>query len=373
MSAQASSTPRLYVATRKGLFILSPARGGSWGVAGTAFLGEPVTMVLPDPRDGSLLAALRLGHFGVKLHRSGDGGASWEECEVPAYPEKPAAAEDDPHPWSVDQVWALEAGGPDEPGVVWAGTIPGGLFRSGDGGATWQLVTSLWDRPERREWFGGGYDQPGIHSICVDPRDSRRLLVGVSCGGVWLTEDGGTSWQLHCQGMVAEYMPPERREDPTIQDPHRLAQCTAAPDHLWASHHNGVYASDDGGASWRDVATVRPSTFGFAAVVHPRDPRTAWFVPAVKDECRIPVDGKVVVARTRDGGGSFQVLTQGLPQEHAYDLVYRHALAVDAGGDTLAMGSTTGSLWLTEDQGDHWRALSHHLPPIYCVRFHPGG
>jgi hypothetical protein len=267
----------------------------------------------------------------------------------------------------------LEAGGADEPGLLWAGTIPGGLFRSADRGATWELVRSLWDRPERREWFGGGAVQPGIHSICVDPRDGRRLTLGVSCGGVWHSADGGKSWENRARGMFAAYMPPQRREDPNIQDPHRVVQCAAAPEVLWAQHHNGVFRSTDGAASWQEVPEVPPSVFGFAVAVHPGDPDTAWLVPAVKDECRIPVDGKLVVTRTRDGGKSFEVLGRGLPQEHAYDLVYRHGLDVDATGRRLIFGSTTGGLWASEDGGDSWQCVSERLPPIYCARFVPQG
>ena len=169
--------------------------------------------------------------------------------------------------------------------------------------------------------------------------------------------------------MYAEYMPPDRRDDPAIQDPHRLAQCPSRPDTLWVQHHNGIFRSTDRARSWSDVPAAKPSKFGFAVCVHPREADTAWFVPAVKDECRIPVDGKLVVSRTTDGGASFDVLTRGLPQQHAYDLVYRHALDVDAEGRRLAMGSTTGGLWVSDDGGDGWTALSTHLPPVYQVRF----
>jgi hypothetical protein len=362
-----SVSDRLWVATRKGLFRVERGRGGAWAVLGTSFLGDPVTIVLDDARDGTLYAGLNLGHFGVKLRRSEDRGATWTECAAPAYPQ--AAPEATPAAPTVHQIWALAAGGRDEPGLVWAGTIPGGLFRSNDRGTSWALVRPLWEVPERAHWFGGGYDDPGIHSICVDPRDPRHLTVGVSCGGVWVTHDGGASWACRARGMFAEYMPPERREDPNIQDPHRVVQCAAAPDVLWAQHHNGVFRSTDGAASWAPVPAVRPSGFGFAVAVHPRDPETAWFVPGVKDECRIPVDGKLVAARTRDGGRSFDVLSAGLPQHHAYDLVYRHALDVDATGGRLAMGSTTGGLWVSEDGGDRWLAVSAHLPPVYQVAF----
>jgi len=364
----------IIVATRKGLFTVERQAGGRWGIARVAFLRDNVSLALPDSRDGTLSAALEHGHFGCKMHRSRDGGASWEECAVPTYPPQPEGEVDrDPWgrviPWKLVRVWALEAGHVSEPGVLWCGTIPGGLFRSADGGASWELVRTLWDEPRSKQWFGGGSDLPGIHSVCVDPRDGRHVRLGVSCGGVWETKDGGQTWDCRALGMWAAYMPPELREEPNIQDVHRVVQCRARPDCLWAQHHNGVFRSTDGSASWHEVKDIPPSVFGFAVAVHPHDPDTAWTVPAIKDERRIPVDGKVVVSRTRDGGRSFEVLHKGLPQEHAYDLTYRHGLDVDADGQTLAFGTTTGSLWVSEDQGDSWQAVSEHLPPVYCVRF----
>ncbi|CAB3792374.1 hypothetical protein LMG28688_03496 [Paraburkholderia caffeinitolerans] len=382
---------RLLVATRKGLFVLQSDGAGGWTHGAPHFVGEPVSMVLPDPRDGTLYVALNLGHFGVKLHRQRAGRDDWEECAVPVYPPQPpdeartadaaspgaqngadeaSAAEPAPPspPWTLQQIWSLEAGGPDEPGVLWAGTIPGGLFRSDDGGGTWTLNRALWDRPERRQWFGGGYDAPGIHSVMVDPRDRRHVTIGISCGGVWQTFDSGATWRLSSEGMEADYMPPERRGDANVQDPHRVVQCPAAPDALWTQHHCAIFRSTDGAARWRRIE-AQPSSFGFAVAVHPREPDTAWFVPAVKDACRIPVDGRFVVTRTRDGGHTFERFSSGLPPAPAYDLVYRHGLAVDETGSRLAMGSTTGALWTSDDGGEHWRLVSAHLPPVYCVRF----
>ena len=368
---------RLYVGTRKGLFTLtraSASEAGPWSISKPAFLGDQVPMVLPDPRDGFIYAALSLDHFGAKLHRSADGN-EWEEVSAPAYshmPEAPRGASpqngETPSP-SVELIWSLEAGGSNEPGRLWAGTIPGGLFRSEDSGNSWDLVRSLWDRPERNEWFGGGYDHPGIHSISLDPRDSRHITVGVSCGGVWVTHNGGETWECRAKGMWANYMPPERRDDPLIQDPHRVARCLSSPDTLWASHHNAVFRTTDGMKNWNEVTAIRPSSFGFAVAAHPSDPETAWFVPAVSDERRVPVDEKLVVARTSDGGETFEILRNGLPQSPAYDLVYRHGLDVDATGNCLALGSTTGSLWISDDGGTSWQQISGHFPPIFCVRF----
>jgi hypothetical protein len=366
---------RLLVGTRKGLFSIEKS-GSRWGIASASFLGDNVSMVLPDPRNGATYAALDHGHFGTKLQRSLDGGSNWEEIGVPVYPE-PGPGEADvpanpfakPIPWKLEKIWALEPGDSSQPGRLWCGTIPGGLFRSDDSGATWALVETLWRHPKRKEWFGGGADLPGIHSICVDPRDSRQLAVGVSCGGVWMTVDAGETWECRASGMRAAYMPPEQSHDPNIQDPHRVVRCRTHPDCYWAQHHNGIFRSTDGASSWQELDGVPLSSFGFAVAVHPENPGTAWFVPGVKDEKRIPVDGKVAVTRTRDGGKTFDVLTDGLPQHHAYDIVYRHALDLDGQGQCLAFGSTTGSLWISENQGDSWLSLSEHLPPVYCVKF----
>jgi hypothetical protein len=362
---------RLLVSTRKGLFTVA-RNGGRWEIANVDFLGDNVSLALADPRDGTRYAALDHGHFGVKLHRAtGDG---WEEISVPAYPPKPDGYEEKDMwgrelNWSLARVWALEPGGADEPGVIWCGTLPGGLFRSRDRGQSWEMIRSLWDHPRRKEWVGGGADLPGLHSICVDPRDSRRIWIGVSTGGVWFSEDGGESWSLRGDGMRAEYMPPEQAHDPIAQDVHRLVQCQSAPERMWVQHHNGIFVSSDEGKNFTEVTNVQPSAFGFAVVVHPREPDTAWFVPEIKDEKRIPKDGRVVVTRTRDGGRSFDVLAGGLPQQHAYDVVYRHALDLDASGNRLAFGSTTGGLWVSEDQGDSWTCVTHTLPPVYAVRF----
>jgi len=358
---------RALLSTRKGLFELRRS-GAHWEVGERHFLGEPVSMALHDARDGSLYAALNLGHFGVKLHRRDPGAASWTEIAAPAYPPKPADSAD-PVDWKNKLVWSLEAGGTDEPGVLWAGTLPGGLFKSRDHGDSWELVRALWDVPQRSEWFGGGYDVPGIHSICVDPRNSRHLLVGVSCGGVWRTEDGGDSWRVSATGMRADYMPPELNENQAVQDPHRVVRCAGQPDLLWCQHHNGIWRSRDNGHHWQEVTTAPLSHFGFAVAVHPRDGNRAWFAPAEADQRRIPLDTALAVTGTDDGGASFSVLRAGLPQQQCYDLVYRHGLAVSDDGSCLLMASTTGGVWASDDAGAHWQTVSTSMPPVYAVSF----
>lgn len=362
----------LHVATRKGLFTFN-RKGDAWQPHANAFLGVPVSAVHDDGE--TIFAALNHGHFGDKLHRSDDRGKTWIEVAVPEYPELPEGAEPDKCPmrgidipWKLNMIWTLNRVGNE----LWAGTLPGGLFRSNDKGQTWSLVESLWNQPARKKWMGGGYDFPGIHSICPHADDPKRVAVGVSCGGVWQTEDGGASWRCDTKGIIARYMPPDLQDDPEIQDPHLLTRCAKQPDKLWVQHHNGIFRSADGGATWNEIMAddvAAPSTFGFAVAVHPHDGDTAWFVPAQKDEMRIPVDAKFVVTRTRDGGKTMDVITKGLPDEPAYHIVYRHALAVDETGETLAMGSTTGGLWTSSDGGDSWQCATQHLPMVLAVQF----
>ncbi len=367
--------PKFWLGTRKGLIEVQ-RHAERWTITRTSFLGVSVPMLMRDPRTGTVIAAIEHGHFGTKFHHSEDDGATWVERACPTYPPKPDDVPDTicqmsqrPIPWALEKIWALEAGGADQPGLLWCGTIPGGLFKSLDGGASWELVRSLWDHPGRARWFGGGADWPGIHSILVDPRNSQHVTIAVSCGGVWETWDTGETWSCIGSGVFAEFMPPELRDDPGIQDPHRIAACSAAPDALWMQHHNGIFHSPDGGQHWTHLKTADPSDFGFGVAVHPQNPQIAWFVPGIRDTDRVPVDCALCVMRTQDGGASFQALRAGLPQDHAYHVVYRHALAVAPDGQTLAFGSTTGSVWISENGGDTWERLSADLPPIYCLRF----
>jgi hypothetical protein len=349
---------RMLLATRKGL--ISMRKNGGWTIARTDFPGVPVTAALYDQRDNTLYAVLKHGHFGAKLHRSDDEGETWRELPAPAFAADAAGSP------ALFQVWTLEPGGADQEGTLWAGAIPAGLFRSGNRGESWQQLSSLWDVPERAKWFGGGYDDAGIHTISPDPRDAQRLFVGISCGGVWESPDGGKNWALYGRGMIATYLPPAQAGTLESQDPHRVARCRGAPDTMWMQHHCGMFRSSDAGRTW---AQLKPpgDDFGFAVAAHPGDPLTAWFVPAIKDELRVPRDGALTVTRTRDGGKTWDTLRSGLPQRDAYDLIYRHALDVDANGRQLAMGSTTGSLWVSDNAGEDWRLVNAHLPPVYAL------
>ncbi len=189
-----------FIGTRKGLFTVSVA-GGVPQVSGPQFPGAPVTNAMVDPRDGAAYVSINHGHFGVHFHRSDDGGATWVEIAVPEYPPKPDDVEhanpytQNPVAWATQLGWVLEPGHPDEPGVLWCGTIPGGVFKSLDRGDSWQLQESHWNQPARAKWGGGGFDEAGTHSVCIDPRNAGHVLIGMSSGGAWCTSDGGDTWE----------------------------------------------------------------------------------------------------------------------------------------------------------------------------------
>ena len=247
------------------------------------------------------------------------------------------------------------------------GTVPGGLFESVDGGDTFQLNESLWNRPERPDnWFGGGMDHPGIHSIVVDPSDPNHFFIAISCAGVYETTDGGATWSGKNKGLRADFMP-----DPTAEyghDPHLLVACPASINHQWQQNHCGIFKSTDGAATWEDVGQKGgPAWFGFAVAVDESNPNRAWVVPAISDEIRVAIDSSLCVCRTDDGGQSWQDFRAGLPQEGAFDLVYRHALANN--NNELFFGTTTGNLFRSVDAGENWEAVSNYLPMIHAIRY----
>lgn len=351
---------QLLLGTRKGLLLMEQV-SGRWCVAREWFDSVPVSYAMLDPRTDTLWAALDHGHWGQKLHRSKDRGATWEEIAAPAFP---ADAEYKPGvPAVVSYLWYIAPGGADQPNRLYIGTEPGGLFVSDDGGDTWTLNQALWDHPSRADWwFGGGRDHPGVCSIVVDPRNSQHVTVGVSVGGVFETRDGGQTWEGRNAGLYAYYLPDPHSE--YGHDPHFMVASPDNPDVLWQQNHCGIFRSVDGGKQWANISQP-PAFFGFAIAVE--NAQTAWVIPARSDEFRVAVDRSVCVCRTQDGGQTWTPLRTGLPQTDSYDLVFRHAL--DLRGERLAFGSTTGNAFLSEDRGESWTEISHHLPPIYSVRF----
>ena len=382
---------RILVGTRKGTFIIEKA-GGRWKARLGGHLGQGVNFVARDPNTKTLWAALGHGHWGAKLSRSDDDGATWRDASQIKYPEgarylaPPDPTEDSVGPGEATlrdatllKLWVIGFG---RPGQVHVGTIPGGLFTSNDNGESFELNRPLWNHDSRggdhfsgqggkvTHWFGTpaseGEFAPGIHSIVVDPRNPDRYLVAISTAGVLETTDGGITWRGRNKGMLNDYLP-----DPAAEwghDAHFVALCPAQPDHIWQQNHSGVFYSSDGAATWKRVSAPDQGVhFGFPVCVDPEVGTTAWLVPGKADSQRTAIDGALFVARTEDGGQSWRQLREGLPQELAYDVVYRHAFGNSA--EALAFGSTTGNLYVSENRGDSWRAIANNLPPIYSVRF----
>lgn len=355
---------KLLLGTRKGLVVYENSKSG-WKFKEDHFLGIPVSIVGINPRNGYWWAMQDHGHWGCKLHRSSDEGKNWQEIEAPKYPEGEEIK--DGIPATLKYLWAFATGGLNQDGRIYLGTEPGGLFISDDNGDNFSLNRALWNRSERKQkWFGGGRDNPGIHSILIDPDDPDHIYIAISCAGVFESIDGGQNWNPRNKGLRAEFLP-----DPDSEighDVHRLVACQSDFKVMWQQNHCGIYRSIDSGANWTEVSQKDgPANFGFAIAVDDNDSNVAWVIPAKKDECRVAVDYALQVCRTEDGGKTWQSFTKGLPEKDCYDLIFRHALAVD--DDTLAFGSTTGNLFLSEDRGESWDCLNTHLPTIYCCEF----
>lgn len=359
-----TASNRIALGTRKGLLILEQ-RADGWSIVQEEFLGIPTSFAMRDTRSGNLFACLDHGHWGNKFHRSSDDGKTWTELATPKYPAGAQIRD------GVDAVlryqWCMAAGGEDQPGRIYMGTEPGGLFVSDNDGDEWQIVESLWNHPSRKEnWFGGGRDEAGIHSIIVDPRDSNRILIGISVAGVFESTDGGGSWQPKNKGLRADFLPNPDAE--VGHDPHLLVQCRQQADVLWQQNHCGIFRSADGGENWHELThTDGPAGFGFTVAVDPNNADIAWVIPATSDQVRIAVDKKLCVCRTDDGGKTWQTFRNGLPQQDCYDFAFRHAL--DLSGDLLAFGTVGGSLYISTDRGESWQSIAGHLPVVYSLKF----
>ncbi len=356
--------PTHLLGTRKGL-VAYHFNNDQWQVENISFDGVPVSIAYSDPRNGTWWACLDHGHWGVKLHRSKDRGTVWEEVAAPAYPEGEEVK--DGTPAATRYIWAMSHGGNHYASRLWLGTDPGGLFMSEDEGSSFKLVESLWNHPSRKTgWFGGGRDQPGIHSIVVDPRDENHIHIGISCAGVFETLDGGNTWLVRNKGLRADFLP-----DPAADmghDPHILVAAPTNPDALWQQNHCGIFRSVDGAKNWEEVSEKDgPARFGFAMAVAEDNPEQAWVAPANSDEIRVAIKGSLCICRTDDGGKTWKELRNGLPQQNCFDIVYRHALATS--GNAVVFGTTTGNLFFSGDKGESWQVINNYLAMVYSVQF----
>jgi hypothetical protein len=353
----------LLVGTMKGAFILrSSAARSRWEMGGPYFPGHAIYALAYDGRAGRrrLWAGSGSEHWGPALRSSDDFGRSWNTPEHPAirFPDDTGAA--------VKRIWQILPGRADEPQTLYCGVEPAALFESRDGGTSWSLVRGLHDHPHRPRWMPG-FGGLALHTILPDPVRRDRMLVAISAGGVYRTDDGGASWQARNAGVRVEFMPDKFPE--FGQCVHKIAQHPSRPDRLFLQNHWGLYRSDDGGDSWIDIARDVPSDFGFAMVMHPHDPETVYILPIESDQFRCTPEGKLRVYRTRDAGGSWEPLTRGLPQQNALETVLRDAMSADTLNPAgIHFGTRSGQLWGSRDGGASWTLTAGGLPPIVCVK-----
>jgi serine/threonine protein kinase len=352
----------LLVGTIKGAFILrSNARRGSWEVGGPYFHGHAVYALAYDGRGGQhRIWASTQSIWGTLLRSSDDFGKSWTN-PLDAAIRFPADAG-----VSLKNIWQIALGPDDEPNVLYCGVEPAALFETRDAGESWSLVRGLFDHPHRPRWMPGNGGL-ALHTIVLDPGNKQRMYVAISSGGVYRTEDGGSSWTSQNRGIRADFMP--NRYPEFGQCVHKIAMHPSRPERLFLQNHWGLYRSDDHAENWIDIANAVPSDFGFPIVVHPRNPDYVYVVPVESDQFRCACDGRLRVYRTRNAGASWEALTRGLPQKGAYETVLRDSMITDSFEPAgIYFGTRSGQLFGSRDEGRTWQKILEGLPAIVCVR-----
>jgi photosystem II stability/assembly factor-like uncharacterized protein len=353
----------LLVGTMKGAFIFrSDSSRKNWKADGPHFKGEAVYAMLHDNRGGRsrTFASATSMHWGPTLRVSDDLGKTWSspERQPVRFPEESGRA--------LAQIWQIARGRPSEPNVLYCGVEPSALFESRDSGETWEANKGLLNHEHQPKWQPGGGGLC-LHTIVLDPKNTKRMLVAMSTGGVYRTDDGGKSWRARNVGVRAEFNPNKYPE--FGQCVHKVVHHPDRPERLFLQNHWGLYRSDDWGDNWTDIANGVPSDFGFAMQMHPHDSNTVYIVPIEADIFRATPDAKLRVYRTRNAGESWEPLAKGLPQSGAYENVLRDALTADtldrAG---IYFGTRSGKLYGSNNEGASWSEIADALPPIVCVK-----
>jgi len=361
---------RLLVGTRKGAFVLtSDGKRKAWDVAGPHFAGWEIYHVKGSPADPNrIYASQSSGWFGQQIQRSEDGGRSWAPVDNKfVYDGTPGTHQwydGTPHPWEFKRVWHLEPSLAD-PDTVYAGVEDASLFRTTDGGQTWQEMPGLRGHGSGPNWHPGAGGMC-LHTILLHPTDPQRIFIAISAAGAFRTDDGGTTWKPINRGLKSQYIPdPEAEVGHCV---HRIALHPSRPDVLFMQKHWDVMRSDDAGDSWREVSGNLPTDFGFPIDVHAHEPDTIYVVPIKSDSEHYPPDGKLRVYRSRTGGEEWEALTKGLPQEHCYVNVLRDAMSVDAlDACGVYFGTTGGQIYGSADAGDSWTTIARDLPAVLSV------
>ena len=364
------SAVRVLVGTRKGAFVLtSDGKRQKWDVSGPHFGGWEIYHVKGSPVDPDRLYASQTSSwFGQVVQRSNDGGKTWEPVgntfQYAGVPGTHQWYDGTPKPWEFKRVWHFEPSLHD-PDTVYAGVEDAALFRTTDGGKSWEELAGLREHKTGSSW------QPGaggmcLHTILLDPKNADRMFVAISAAGAFRSDDAGKTWRPINRGLHSQYIP-----DPTAEVGHcvhRIAMHSSRPDVLFMQKHWDVMRSDDGGNSWREVSGNLPSDFGFPIDVHAHEPDTVYVVPIKSDSEHFPPDGKLRVYRSRTGGNEWEPLTKGLPQENCYVNVLRDAMAIDSLDSCgVYFGTTGGQVYASSDAGDSWNAIVRDLPAVLSV------
>ncbi len=361
---------RLLVGTRKGAFVLtSDEQRERWSIDGPHFAGWELYHLKGSPADPDrIYASQSSGWFGQLIQRSDDGGKSWEAVGNEFAYDGDAGThqwyDGTPHPWEFKRVWHLEPS-PTDSDTVWAGVEDAALFRSTDGGATWQELAGLRGHGSGSSWAPGAGGMC-LHTIVPDPSDPARMFIAISAAGAFRTDDGGATWKPINKGLRSEHIPePEAEVGHCV---HRLAMHPSRPNVLFMQKHWDVMRTDDAGETWHEISGDLPTDFGFAIDVHAHEPDTVYVVPIKSDQEHFPLDGKLRVYRSRTGGGEWEPLTKGLPQSNCYVNVLRDAMSVDSLDSCgIYFGTTGGQVYASADSGDRWMAIARDLPPVLSV------
>jgi photosystem II stability/assembly factor-like uncharacterized protein len=361
---------RVLVGTRKGAFVLtSDGTRRKWDISGPLFAGWEIYHLKGSPVDPErIYASQSTSWFGQIVQRSDDGGQSWNpvsnEFRYDGVPGTHQWYDGTPHPWEFARVWHMEPALTD-PDTVYAGVEDAALFRTTDGGSSWEEVSGL------RQHGSGPAWQPGaggmcLHTILLDPKDAARLLVAISAAGVFRSRDAGVTWEATNRGLKSEGIPDPNAE--VGHCVHRLAMHPSRPEVLFMQKHWDVMRSDDGGDSWHEISGDLPTDFGFAIEVHAHEPETVYVVPIKSDAEHYPPDGQLRVYRSRAGGNEWEPLTRGLPQANCYVNVLRDAMCVDTVDPCgVYFGTTGGQVYASIDAGDNWEPIVHDLPSVLSV------
>ncbi|HEY3102039.1 MAG TPA: hypothetical protein VGJ69_00515 [Pyrinomonadaceae bacterium] len=354
----------LLVGTMKGAFMFrSDATRQNWEEAGPYFPGRSIYALAYDGRNDrqKLWAAVNSPYWGSFLSSSSDFGKTWSDPET--YNIKFPEGSD----VSLKQIWQI-APDPHDKDALYCGVEPAALFKSTDGGETWELNRGLFDHPHRPQWQPGGGGLC-LHTILSDPSNKERTWVAISTGGVYRTEDGGKTWEPRNKGICARFLPPDQQYPEWGQCVHKVVSHPSVPDRMFLQHHWGVYRSENAGDSWDDIGKGLPSDFGFAMEIDPNNADTVFIIPIESDEFRCTPEGKLRVYRTKNGGESWEPLTNGLPQEDALETILRDNMQADATKPTgLYFGTRSGKVFGSSDGGDSWNLIKDGLPPITCVK-----